>query len=244
MSQFRGRIANFFQDFLSRPATALPKGAQWVVSFETIPIRAIKEGLKYEPQTWEVDEGLAITTAELLQKRQGCLFAQAINLPGEGYQANPEGLQMNGFLRTTVGAGRQAYSPIQMVFLESNVSFVDNVIRPWVIATSHLGLIARSGDLNYRTNLICSKLGILRPDEPPIVTQEYTFYGVCPVSVTSEELNYSTQTNPMFREADFIYHYYKLSTIGARYFKSAELPLPLSTPVYGRNENRAPIRRS
>ena len=242
MSQFKGRIAHFFQNFLSRPATALPKGAQWVVAFETIPTKAIKAGIKYEPQTWDIDAGLDVATSELLQKTQGCLFAQAINIPGEGYQSNPEGLQMNGFLRTTVGAGRQAYGPIQMIFLDSNVSFVDNVVRPWVIATSHLGLIARSGDLNYRTNLICYKLGVIKPSEPPLVTQEYTFYGICPVSVSSEEWNYSTQTNPLYREADFIFHYYKLNTIGIRSFGSSELPLPVSTSKYGVNDTREATR--
>jgi hypothetical protein len=203
----------FLENFLSKPATALPKGAQWLLMFDSFPVEAIKKGLAYESQKWQVDRAIGVITMgdDFLYKK-GCLFVQAVQIPGESFTVNPEGLQQNGYLRTNIGAGRDAYNGIQVVFLDTNVSFVDNLIRPWVIATSHLGLIARSGSDNYRTTMSVFKLGVQNPSEPPYVAQKYTFYGVCPISVTGEEYSYSPVTSPTNRETTFLFHSYTIDT--------------------------------
>jgi hypothetical protein len=215
MSEFKSRIPYFLDEFLTRPATAIPKGAQWVLQFDdfTGPVNAIKKALEFEPLQWNIETALEKCTEERLQNTKGCLFAQAIQLPGESMVANPEGLQYNGFLRTTVGGGRDAYTPLQIVFLDTNVSFADNVIRPWVIATAHYGLVATKEFPQYRTNFTLYRLGVISRDEPPHVTQKYTFYDACPVSVVGEEFNYSTSTTPRLRETTFVYHYYTIDSV-------------------------------
>lgn len=210
---FKNTVPFFLENFLSRPATALPKGAQWLLMFDSFPTTAIKKGLTFESQKWQVDQAIdSITTSDVNNNNRGCLFVQAVQIPGESFTINPEGLQQNGYLRTNVGAGRDAYNGIQVVFLDTNVSFVDNLIRPWVIATSHLGLIARSGDNNYRTNMSVFKLGVTSPNDPPYVAQKYTFYGVCPISVTGEEYSYTPVTSPTNRETTFLFHSYTIDT--------------------------------
>jgi hypothetical protein len=245
-----GQIPFFLELFLGKPASALPKGAQWVLEFEgsfspqsakrdyndILPVPAIKKVARgFEPQVWDIDGAIDITLEKDYQSTKGCMFAQAVNLPGESNQVNPEGFQQNGFIRTFTGAGRDPFANLQISFLDTNLSFVDNVIRPWVIATAHLGLIAREGEDNYRCNLSVYKLGVISTDKTPFVLQKYTFFGLCPVSVTGEEYNYTQTQSPVNREASFIYHYYTIdSRVGSDSVRTIP-PLPLSTKTKGVN---------
>jgi len=224
--EFTQQIPFFLENFLSKPASALPKGAQWLLLFssdsdsngspsysEVLPVQAIKKGISYEPESWDIDKAIEITLQSDYQDIKGCLFVQAVQIPGESNVVNPEGIQQNGFIRSQIGGGRDAYSGMQIVFLETNISFVDNVIRPWVIATSHLGMIARKGADNYRCRITAYKLGLLGNNEPPTVVQKYTFYGACPISIEGEEYNYSPASSPINRSTTFTYHYYSLESV-------------------------------
>lgn len=218
MVELQGQIPFFLNQFLSKPASALPKGAQWVLEFnfngnEIVPVKAIKKCIKFEPQAWEIEKALDIVLEKTYHNTKGCLFVQAVQIPGESTVVNPEGLQTNGFIRGFVGGGRDNFPNLQITFLETNISFVDNVIRPWVLATSHLGLIARAGDDNYRGTVNVYKLGVIDPQTPPYISQQYTFYGACPISVSGEEYSYSPVNSPINRETSFTYHYYSTQSV-------------------------------
>jgi hypothetical protein len=241
------QISFFLENFLSKPASALPKGSQWVLVFEgpfqdgstkevdfkdVLPVPAIRLATKYEPRKWDIEASINATLTKDYQQTKGCLFVQAVSIPGESNVTVPEGLQQSGYIRTFIGGGRDPFANLQISFLETNVSFVDNVIRPWVIATAHLGLIARTGAKNYRCNISVYKLGVISPAETPFVLRKYTFYGVCPVSVTGEEYNYTQISTPVNRETSFIYHYYTIeSSVGnlAAINNNANIPVPIST---------------
>lgn len=226
--EYNSQIPHFLGSFLSKFETAIPKGAQWVLYFEDLPsivnvvLKTIQER---EPNGWDI-AALAnkIGKDPIIQTTKGCLFAQAVEIPGESIVANPEGIQMNGFLRTTTGNGRGDYSTgIRIAFLETNYSFVDTVIRPWVITTGHLGLITRPPSQQYRCNIIVCKLGavagpklkndgtVLQEGIGPVVLQKYTFFGACPISITGEEYNYSATTGPTIRETTFLFNHYTVS---------------------------------
>lgn len=258
MPEFSGQIPFFLTNVLSKPASALPKGAQWILKFEgaysaggntnkgldyneVLPVAAIKKGLEYEPMKWEVDKAMKTTLNADLQQVKGCMFAQAVQIPGESNQVNPEGIQTNGFIRSNVGGGRDSFPALSIVFLETNVSFVDNVIRPWVVATAHLGMIARRGKDNYRCNISAYKLGVIDSNTQPFLLQKFTFFGACPISVGGEEYNYTQTNSPVNRETTFTYHYYNTETnengnqalLRAHY--NEQIPVPLSTPIRGSN---------
>jgi hypothetical protein len=254
------QVPFFLNTFLSKPASALPKGAQWVLSFDgtytpanrggnlasgqggvqvatsplnnVVPVTAILRGVRLEPQRWDIQGGLNTLLARDYQQTKGCLFAQGVMLPGESSIANPEGVQTNGFIRTYSGGGRNSFPALQVSFLETNISFVDNVLRPWTIATAHLGLIARFGAENYRGVLTVYKLGILSNTTTPYVASKYTFYGVCPIEVSGEDLTYNSTTVPTTRVVSFIYHYYTFETNPrnpAVFNNTANYPVPLAT---------------
>jgi hypothetical protein len=217
ITNFSGRVPLFLQAFLNEPASALPKGGQWVVDFEGLKdVReAILQTAALEPRRWDIEAGLNLLIEKEDYHKRGCLFAQAVEIPGESVIANPEGIQKNQFIRSATGDGRSDYTPtgLRMVFLNTNVSFVDNIIRPWVITTGRLGLISRpEGPTQYRQDITVYKLGVTLPKVPPYISQQYTFYGACPIEVSSEEYNYSPESAPVNRETTFIYHYYRLET--------------------------------
>jgi hypothetical protein len=223
---FSGRVPYFLNEVLASPAGSIPKGAQWMLQFEglyngqtvdaksdVIPVKAIKTyGTTTQPGKWVIDDCVNATVDETYQTRKGCVFVQAVQMPGESTTVNPVGDQMNGFLRSYVGGGRDVYPAMKMQFLDTNISFVDNTLRAWVIATSRLGLIARKGDENYRCNFSIWKLGVTSAEEPPTVTQHYTFWGACPIEIDSEEWNYSAGIRSDTRGVSFLYHYYTLDT--------------------------------
>ena len=234
-SPFSGRIPYFLTQVLQSPAGSIPKGAQWVLSFDgvygevattgntgkIVPIEAIKKGTLFEPGKWNIDPSIDATLEEKYQTTKGCMWAQAVSVPGEGLSVNTEGVSYNGYIRSQVGAGRADQNTLSISFLDTNISFVDNTIRAWVIATGHLGMIARTGPDNYRGNVSLYRLGVLTSEDPPFVTQHYQFYGVCPISITTEEWNYSKDISFRPREATFAYHYYTLDTVTGNRFLDA-----------------------
>lgn len=219
MAEFTGQIPHFLESFLSSPETAIPKGAQWILTFDNIPVDLIKRvgGGFYEPRKWEIDAAINATALnENVMETKGCLFVNAVQLPNESIGTNFEGVDQCGFLKTTVGQGRTPYEAVDIVFIDTNISFADNVIRPWVITTGHLGMLAREGNLNYRTNINLYKITTLAKDETkPLITQKIIFHGACPISVSGEEWNYTPIVSPSFRNTTFSYWYYQVEGVGA-----------------------------
>ena len=213
----------YFLQMLSTPAGSLPKGAQWVVMFEDLAkniLPGITKALEYEGHEWKIAKAAEIVTGDNYQKTSGCIFCQAIGLPGEGMTANLEGnIVTNAFLRSHVGQGRTQQQSMRMSFLETNISFAENFLRPWSISTANFGLIARPtpSTESYRTNAHCYKLGSYSSKLPPVVTMKVSFYGLCCISVNEEEYSYETAST-MRRDAQFIYNHYAIDTEAGNLF--------------------------
>ena len=228
---WENRIPYFFENVLKTPAGSIPKGAQWVVAFEDLAgkiMPSIDLALQYEKRGWQIQNAADVVTSDGFQATNGCVFAQAIDLPGESLVVNPEGnIMSNSLLRSYVGQGRDQFPKMRMTFLETNASFVDNFLRPWVIATGTFGLFARdiSDPKNYRTNLVCYKIGAYSPQQPPIPLMKIVFYDLCCVEVSNEEYNYAPVAGQaIMREAQFVYNHYTIDTSLGRIFQDSSNP--------------------
>lgn len=209
---------DFINLFLSRPASYIPKGAQWAVVFDSLEkkiLPAISIAYNREPggrDRWVTERAAQTILNNSYQQMFGCLFCQAIGLPGESSNPVAEGnIKSNGLLRSYVGAGRNDFPIMRMSFIDTNISFADSFLRGWSLATSHLGMIARSGEENYRTNMTCYKFGVTPVG--PVILMQMTFEGLCCISVSEEEYNYDTPSSWVRREAQFVYHNYSVDTI-------------------------------
>lgn len=214
ISSNKGGPSHFLSLFLSKPATSIPKGSQWAVQFHDLQTRilpSIKLAYRREPGNgrWKTEMAAGSLLTKDYQETKGCLFCQAISIPGDGMTPVAEGnIKMNGFIRGYVGGGRTDFPEMRMSFLDTNISFCDSFLRGWSIATSHFGLIARSGEKNYRTNLTCWKFGI--GPNGPFVLQKIQFDGLCCIGVSEEECNYDPPNSYVRREARFIYNSYSI----------------------------------
>ena len=213
---FIGQIPFFLNAVLSTPAGALPKGPLWVIvfDFDNNILNTIKSVKDYEPtmpEPWLIEEALDTVTSQRYQQEKGCMFAQTVSLPGEQILYTREGIQYNSYIRGGVGQGRTDFDSVQINFLNTNVNFVDNVIRPWAVMTGHLGMIARPPEKKYRCNLTVYKLGVDRIDRPPFIAQQFNFWGVCPIGVGGEDLTYSDNSQ-ITKSAQFVYHWYTTSS--------------------------------
>ena len=86
-TEFSHQIPFFFESFLSKPASALPKGAQWILVFEgsfnsstgkrdykeVLPVPAIKTGVSFEPKAWNIEEAINTTLIKDYQETKGCI---------------------------------------------------------------------------------------------------------------------------------------------------------------------------
>lgn len=227
-----GTLTNFIESVLSSKHGAIPRGSLWIAAFEDLPnkiLPGIKLALSYEPGpkiesgdsggeslSWSISKAAGLIAASTYQETAGCVLCQAIDIPGETIQVNAGGnIVTNSFIRSYVGGGRADFPEMRMTFLDTNLSFADNVLRPWSISTATFGMVARdpSSSENYRTNLTCWQLTPYSSKlSSPTVIKTITFYGVCCVSVNNEELNYYPATEAVEREAKFVYHYYTVNT--------------------------------
>lgn len=204
----------FVSKFLANPATNIPKGAQWTVMFHELGniLPTIDAAYQREPlaNSWKITRAASIVTGDDFQKTKGCMFCQAIALPGDGMTAVAEGIiKSNAYIRGYVGGGRNDFPLMRMTFLETNVSFCDSFLRGWALATANFGMIARD-DKPYRTNLTCWKFGIT--PQGPIILQTMSFQDICCVDVSEEEYNYDPSSAAVKREAQFVYNSYSIDS--------------------------------
>jgi len=209
----------FFHDILTTTAASIPKGAQWLVYFENLQtniLPGIKSALEMESKTWQIQKATQAITDDLFQKQQGCIFCQALSIAGETLTVNVAGnISTNSLMRSYVGEGRTQWPEMRMSFMDTNVSFIDSFLRPWVIATGNHGLVARhrGSAESYRTDVKCHKLGTINANKPPNIIATYTFYDVCCVSVNDEEYTYEAATTYPKREAKFLYNHFSVDTV-------------------------------
>jgi hypothetical protein len=227
----------FLRSVLSTPAGSLPKGALWALSFEApeetgyfeggIPLACLGAIRQYEPTNyvgWNIRAASSILTNESYNGHKGCMFAQSVMVPNESYTAQPDGtIQKNGLIQSYVGQGRNVPGTLRVSFLETNIDFIDNILRPWVIMTGHLGLLARTGIQQYRTNVRFWKFGLTSKDQPPTILGEYNFFGVCPMNVDSSEYTYVSDQSPTRRTVEFIYQYYTFSSAKNAFVTAASI---------------------
>ncbi len=85
------------------------------------------------------------------QRYVGCIFCTGASLPQETISVSYAGFNNRGFIKAPFIQDRQAYAQVQLEMYESNLSYLDFVLRPWMILCSHYGLTARENSLEKVT---------------------------------------------------------------------------------------------
>ena len=172
----------------------------------------------------------------------GCMVIHGVNIPGEqlgfGYAGPTE---RGGLIPVAHQNARLEPQELTMSVYEGNLSFVDTVIRPWIILTGHLGQVSR--DIDHPGNIKCNITitqfaktigrevtealagsntpgipGVNRqtPDSQPstlIVRKQFQFYNACPVRMESSDLTYGGDQGVMLRNVTWMYSHYSISNL-------------------------------
>ena len=195
----------------------------WMVLF-SIPKVVTDEMMKSvgeQPagQPWNVDGSRKALFTDPFQKLMGCIIAQDVGTPGEGIDMQYVGTENRGFIPSPVITKRESYKPLVISFLETNVSIVDSLIRPWNVARPGTGAIPYPAKTDiFVINL--SRIGTdLVQKDGEIVNQRgliprkiWTFQNCFPISVDEESYTYDTDIQLTRRKIPFAFQRYQVHT--------------------------------
>lgn len=188
--------------------TALPMSTQWVIVIDNYPVALrsdIIQGLERTDggrRGWDISMAVSILKSFPLQKIIGCLFANSISIPAEQFNVDSVSVPNNrGFLPGIVGSNRQTEPPtLTIEFRDTNTSFIDHLLRPWVILGSHYGMTARPGDTpgrkdfrNMKCNMTLLQYGRTLNSISMVPRKAWTFYNCMPYNIGEETFNYSEE---------------------------------------------------
>lgn len=197
---------------------SIPVEANFIVQFlNPIPdsIQDLTGVDSIEPTKWEDTKNKssqASTFATSNQDEYGILFASKINIPGESLTNQKVGIKETTtgiLLGAPVLNNRAQNTNLKIDFIETNNSFPDFVIRPWVLAASHYGLFAR--DKNSKQN-VKRELKITWLDYNKTPRKIFNFFDCVPVSLAGSEYSYSDSSQVRTISTDWIYKNYSLNS--------------------------------
>jgi hypothetical protein len=176
----------------SNTADAIPPGT---TDFQHAATQTTPSTLFREPVGWNATTFGA--QASILNDKNmntfGCILAQGVVIPGESMSVDmPTVPNPMGFLPGVVGAARAPMAQLTVQFRETNTSFTDSVIRPWIIAASHLGLVARKGGSNIKRDIHVMQLAKIASGHSLVVRKAFTFHNCTPISMDSSNLTHDS----------------------------------------------------
>ena len=233
---------NHFLRTLESWSGTIPNQYQWMVLIDMFPNALYTdliqhlEGTNGDKSAWNIEPNVEAVTQYHYQRIAGCVFAQGANIPGEQLGIQYTSMNKNrGFLGGAYTTDRQPFQPLTLEFLETNTSFTDFVIRPWIILASHLGLVARPGDFstggglfnearrsaeNIKTNITLIQLGKTYHKRSSVPRKIWRFYDCVPVSMNNNNLPYNATD---IKRYDVQWYYNKYSVEGVPFIPIEEM---------------------
>lgn len=229
---------NFLQH-LEKWEFAIPMKFLWLVHIETVPnVISSQTMWNLEPSSaiqsgghidstggkagnadWDINQGKSEITRETYMNtggKHGCILAQGVVLPGENYQIQDIPISNNmGFLPGKIGGNKSASPPLILQFRETNRSFPDLVLRPWIYIASHMGLVARppsDRNRNIKTNISIVQLGKTHAYIPNVERKIWRFYNCVPVSIDGKELTYDAAEMQLYT-VNWNYTHYSIESL-------------------------------
>ena len=214
--------------------TSIPLQSQWIILISPFPqcINSdILRGLEAttEAAQFDINQAKDLLTSYPFQKVNGCLFAQSVQLPSEDMNIDRPSVSrggQRGFLPGIVNAGRTTSNNLNIDFLETNTSFTDFIIRPWLIAAEHFGFVARENDSiytrderNVKSTMYVLEYSRTFQNVSMIPKKVWTFFNCAPVSVKSRTLGYTEPNTAPVMSTQWTYTNYAISN-------ALYLPLP------------------
>jgi len=194
--------------------TAIPMSTQWVVLIDRFPASLSTQVLQGLERTdgdkngFDIDAAKNILTNYDNQQLVGCWFAHEVTLPPEQFSVESASVANNrGFLPGVLGGNRTAEAPsLNISFKETTTSFIDFVIRPWVILGAHFGMVARPGDIpggvdpkNIKVTMRVLEYTRSNAGISMLPRKSWVFHNCVPYNVSEQTLDYETEKLQTYR---------------------------------------------
>jgi hypothetical protein len=217
---------SYYLDLLGQWPTGIALASQWLIYFDFRSITAngklmgsLQSGLRRLEIGSEWTYNTSVTKYLLdgrlqtaVDNMMGCVFARQVQLPGETIEVNNQGLEYGGYQAPATASKRADYEPFSVTLLETNASFLDLIIRPWVISVGYNGLIARGSNspkgvkCNFADVVMFAKTGAYNPMK---IRKIYRFYNVAPISIPGETYSYQEE-GLKYSDVKFAYDRYAI----------------------------------
>jgi len=141
---------NQFLDALSQYAASVPLKSFWMVSFN-IPFLIGEQNLNGLSEIFRNnDHAINSLSNNKLTRNIGCIFCRSFNFAGENNFSTVPEMEIRGFRSVPYVGSRSSgnLNSLSLSFYESSVSFIDHVIRPWIILMSYYSSIARNNAIS------------------------------------------------------------------------------------------------
>lgn len=223
-----------FLHMLEKWATASSLQNLWLVHFDfpsTLNDQVLSE---FDEQhsyalTGNVDSVKQQIESRAKSRATGMMLAQGIQLPGERSKGDWLDLPnpTNGMLPGPVQSGVRSIDRLRIEFLETNLSTVDNLMRPWMQLTSHTGYMARPSTDPYfdvRQSIyvfqlargghgnsvsLLNLLGLGGTDQGLVARKVWIFQDAAPTEVDQQTYVYQTEDSGLTRRrVDFSFNRY------------------------------------
>lgn len=220
-----GSDIDTFIQFLQSPDTQIPLESNFLIIFNTIPGVFSSNAPNFSElgfeNNWDIDTSIK-TLWNLIKSNsntslagQVCLWAQGFNVPGEQVEVNRSssviGGPSGGLLAGITAGARSQYGAIGLVLLETNRSFIDFVMRPWIALVSHYGLTNRASGSTQ--NVKTSITGVLfDKNNNNAIRKVYTFNGAAPVGLGQTIYVYGDD-KIRTTEIQFVFNTYKIQDV-------------------------------
>ena len=190
-----------FLNSLGQWTGSIPLNTQFIVLIDNFPLGLTTNVLQnLEPIVqrtgFDITLPKNITTNLKNQGIVGCIFANSFNVGSDSVDYGNAEIQNNrGFIPGTVLKDRSAFSEnaLTIGMRETNTSFVDFVLRPWVIMASHYGYVARDmSDFrerlkNPKTNITVVHYTRSAKGISQIPRKTWRFYNCVPVDIADRD---------------------------------------------------------
>lgn len=213
-----------YLQLLGKWPTNLGLASQWYIWFDFTFVNCLKESLQGQlnyresflgSSGWKVSNTV---TKKLLDGElqydspnlAGCVFSRQVSLPSDGVSAGNEGLSYGGYMAPATAGSREKYKKLTVTFLETNASFLDLIIRPWILMVGYNGLVSRQPTspkrvkANYADVVMLAKTGSGQRMKPRKI---FRFYNLAPVSIDGEEYSYMSE-GMKYSNVSFVYDGY------------------------------------
>mgnify|MGYP003133784207 CR=1 FL=1 len=207
---------------------AIPLRTQYIMFFDNFPVGLNTSMIKgLEPnsnsQDFDIDRAKRFLTSFPAQKVSGCIFAQGIVIPDDTLETSVAPIMNNrGFIPGRISGQRAQLNELQVEFRETNSSFIDHVIRPWVILSSHAGLVARDEqnepEKDPKCNITIVQYTRSFQKISQIPRKVWHFYNCVPTSVSQRQLTYDAESMDTYA-SNWAYSHYGVTD-------NLYLPLP------------------